>query len=504
MPAERTLLSLLDDPQLAFDGDPTVAISGVSYDSRKVDPGFVFVAISGFVHDGLKFAPEALERGAVAVVAERGRPGETAKFSPACWATVSSSRRALATMACNWYHDPSHHMAVVGITGTNGKTTVTALLDAMLHSGGRVGRWSTTEVRIGDESYPTPRTTPESLELQQALARMRDVGCWAATIEVSSHALRLARVAGTRFAAAAFTNLSPDHLDFHADMDDYLDAKASLFASLGPDVPAVINFSDPVADKLAASTSGRVIGYAWQHDHSSPGCDYVITANEPRANGSLVRLHTPCGPLQLPTPLFGRANAENIAAAAATAMELGIAPKAVAEAVASFGGEPGRLQTIDRGQPFRVLVDFAHTPAALEAAIEAAASSTPDGRLIVVFGAGGDKDRSKRPTMGRVAAEGADTAIVTSDNPRSEDPLEIIAEVVAGIPQELRSKVHIEVDRHCAIHHAIGIAAAGDCVLLAGKGHETEQVFADRVVPFDDTEVAVAAIRSRAAREETG
>lgn len=501
MALERSLRSLLGGLPVRFEGDPETSMTSIAYDSRRTRPGNVFVAIPGFVHDGMAFAPEALKRGAAAVVAERDRAAEIAPT--ACWATVEDARLALAEMACRWYENPSHQLEVVGITGTNGKTTVTALLAAILQTRGPVGRWSTTKVEIGGRSFATPRTTPESLELQQALAQMRTAGCWAAAIEVSSHALRLRRVHGTRFRAAAFTNLSPDHLDFHADMDDYLEAKAILFRGLAATAPAIINTSDPVAQRLAEMTTGRVVGYGWP-DTQPTGLQprYLIIDLQDTDQGSRQVMLTPAGEIVFRTRLFGRANAENVAAAIATAMELGVGVDAIIRQVASFAGEPGRLQSIDAGQPFDVLVDFAHTPGALEAAIDAAASRIRSGRLIVVFGCGGDRDRAKRPQMGRIAARHADKVIVTSDNPRSEDPDLIIQQILAGVPAVEREHVEIEPDRAVAIASALAIARAGDCVLIAGKGHETEQVFADRVVAFDDSEVALTALQQRSGEWE--
>lgn len=495
MNEERPLASLMRSCAPVWSGDPGVRVGGVAYDSRRVRPGDVFVAIAGLRADGTAFVPEALERGARAVVSERPRPAGL----DVAWARVRSARTALACLACAWHDEPSHRLTVAGVTGTNGKTTVTALLESLLATRGPCGRWSTTLVRYGSIEHCTPRTTPEAPELQAALAGMVAAGSWAAAIEVSSHALALERVAGTRFTAAAFTNLSPDHLDFHLDMRRYLDVKARLFEGLAGDAPAAINLSDAHGPELARRSGGRVLGYGWAA--TSPGAAYAIEELVPAPDGSRIRLRTPDGDLELASRLLGRANAENVVAAVALALELGIGRDQAQQAVAAFTGVPGRLERIDEGQPFDVLVDFAHTPGALEAALDAARSVTA-GELVVVFGCGGDRDRAKRPAMGAVAARLADLTIVTSDNPRSEDPEAIIEQILAGASGGDRARVRAETDRARAIGLAIDAARPGDCVLIAGKGHEREQVFADRTVAFDDREVARGAIR--AARRHGG
>ncbi len=485
----RQIGALLNGLELHTRGDSATPIAGLAYDSREVEPGFAFVAIPGFVVDGFDFVPQALERGAVAVLAERPA-GELAGDRPAFWGQTASARRLLAAISCRWFGHPSRRLRVVGVTGTNGKTTVTALTERLLGTFGATGRWSTTCVQIAGEHFPTPRTTPEALELQGALARMLAAGCASAVIEVSSHALSLHRVDGTRFQGAVFTNLSPDHLDFHHTMDAYLDAKANLFEHLEETAPAVVNLSDHSGSALAARSRGRVVGYGWSSDDVGH-LDYGITDMATADGTSRLELTTPRGSVTLATPLFGRANAENIAAAVAIAMELGVAVDRLRPIVAAFTGEPGRFEAVDAGQAFGLLVDFAHTPGALRAAIEAVRGTVrPPGRLIVVFGCGGDRDQSKRPQMGAIAAAGADVAIVTSDNPRSESPAAILDDILAGIPAPARGRVRIEQDRREAIRLALEAAGDGDCVLIAGKGHETEQIFADRVIPFDDRVVA--------------
>ncbi len=490
MESSRPLDELLGAAAHVVTGDAGIAVTGVAYDSRRVEPGFVFVAVTGFVHNGLDFVSEAVTRGAVAVVSESDL--EPSAHGIAATVKVPSARHTLATLAAAWYGNPSHQLRVAAVTGTNGKTTVTALLEAMLTGPRPSGRWSTTQVSIAGRSAPAPRTTPEALELQATLSEMLEAGCEAVVIEVSSHAQRLHRTAETRFASATYTNLSPDHLDFHADMEDYFDAKATLFDGLTDDAPAVINMSDPRGAQLAARTAGRAVGYCWEGDAAA---QYRITAFDSSPQGSKLTLATPVGTIHLLTPLFGRANAENLAAAAATALELGVAVDRVVEVTGEFAGEPGRLQPVDEGQAFSVLVDFAHTPGALTAALEAARSIVDQGRVIVVFGCGGDRHRGKRPMMGKIAAADADIAIATSDNPRGESPAAIIDAIVEGIDGADMAHVRVELDRARAIRQAIREAAPGDCVLIAGKGHETVQIFADHTVPFDDFRVATQSLR---------
>jgi UDP-N-acetylmuramoyl-L-alanyl-D-glutamate--2,6-diaminopimelate ligase len=490
METTRRLVDLLGSRAVAVDGDIGVEVTGVAYDSRRVEPGFVFVAVPGFVHDGAKFIPEAVARGATAVVTEREIAASATGLQ--CTVRVDSARRTLAALAARWYDNPSQQLNVAGVTGTNGKTTVTALLEGMFTDEAPSGRWSTTQVRIAGRSAPTPRTTPEAIELQAALSEMLEAGCRNVVIEVSSHALRLHRTDQTRFAAATFTNLSPDHLDFHRDMEDYFDAKAGLFEGLAADAPAIINLSDPYGRRLAGRSAGRVVGYGWE---DVANATYRILEFDSSPAGSLLTLDTPAGRLALRTPLFGRANAENLAAAVATATELGASAGRVEAVAAGFRGEAGRLQMLENGGEFSVLVDFAHTPGALEAALEAARSIVDDGRVIVVFGRGGDRDRNKRPMMGTVAVNAADEVIVTSDNPRSEDPEAIIEDILSGIAASERSRVVVESERAPAIRRAVTDARPGDCVLIAGKGHETVQIFAEHTVPFDDVRVATQALR---------
>ena len=531
MPTRSALASLLLGTETSYRGDADTVVTGIAYDSRKVQPGDVFVAVPGFVHDGLNFVADAVAAGAVAIVAEADPSSVDLSTAPNAWARVLDARAVLAPMAAAFYGNPSHDLTVVGVTGTNGKTTVTALGETLLAARGAVGRWSTTTVNVAGTRYPAHHTTPEGPDLQDALRRMVDTDCWAAAIEVSSHALTLRRVDGTRFAAAVFTNLSNEHLDFHSNMENYLAAKAMLFERLGGDTVAVLNVDDPASATLAKRTKARVVGYGWktppitssevcsvsgldQHGEPSetafvnfvdettpvPVIDvptYHIAHWEYHGPGSKLYLETPQGNLEFESPLFGPANGENLAAAIALALELGLSADEIAEPVASFKGTNGRFQRLLHGQPFAVLVDFAHTPAALQSALSASRNLAGTNRVIVVFGCGGDRDRGKRPLMGKVATGGADQVIITSDNPRSENPNAILDEIEVGIPEGTRVQVDREVDRLAAIVWALEKAQPGDCVLIAGKGHETEQEFADHKIKFDDAKIAGKWLKER-------
>lgn len=521
MPTRFALADLLSGIEASVRGASETEVSGVAYDSRQVVPGDIFVAVRGFVHDGARFAAEALRNGAVAVVAETDPDALASDLEGRAWVRVDDARAALARLSCRIWGHPSREMTVVGVTGTNGKTSVAGLLEAILSVEAPAGRWSTTTVRVAGEPSPARRTTPEAPDLQRSLRRMVDAGCRAAVIEVSSHALALHRVDGTRFTGATFTNLTADHLDFHQDVASYLEAKALLFAGLEADAVAVLNADEAAAGRLAAVTDARVVPYGWAPAAlarawpggrpSSPVSvsdrslrpRYVIRDWTRRDGGCVLILETPAGDLDLASPLFGPASAENVAAAAATALELGVGSDAVQQGVAGFTGEPGRFQEVRAGQPFTVLVDYAHTPAALEAALATARSLAGDHRVVVVFGCGGDRDARKRPIMGGIAAALADRVVLTSDNPRSEDPEAILDAIEAGVPAARADRVERLADRHAAIGQALALAARGDCVLVAGKGHESEQVFADGSVPFDDAQVVLEWLQGRVSGTES-
>jgi UDP-N-acetylmuramoyl-L-alanyl-D-glutamate--2,6-diaminopimelate ligase len=475
---------------------PSAAVSSVAYDSRRVHEGAVFVALRGQKADGAVFAAQAVSRGAIAVVAETARPeGVTAP-----WLHTRDARLALALLADRFYEHPSRRMPVIGVTGTNGKTTTAYLLASVLDAAGLpAGVMGTVSYRVGREEREAARTTPEAPDVQQLLAEMLEHGCRSAVMEVSSHALALKRVDGMRFAAAIFTNLTRDHLDFHEDMESYFAAKRRLFEMLDVDAPAVINADDPRAPALMAACRRAVTYGISQPADVTPGP--VQLALE----GLALDVRTPKGSVAIRSPLVGRPNVYNILAATAAAVALDLPLEAVARGVHALPGVPGRFEVVSSATDnVTVVVDYAHTDDALRNLLETARPLAGK-RLITVFGCGGDRDRTKRPLMGMVASRLSDVVIVTSDNPRSEDPARIIEEIRRGIapgPQGGRpTDVLSVVDRAEAIERAVAMAGAGDLVLVAGKGHEKYQQIGDRVLPFDDVAVAREALaRRRSAR----
>jgi UDP-N-acetylmuramoyl-L-alanyl-D-glutamate--2,6-diaminopimelate ligase len=467
-------------------------ISGVAYDSRAVVPGSVFVALKGLHADGTAFARQALARGAVAIVSEQPPPGDV----QAPWTIVQDARLSLAFLATAFYRDPSREMRVVGITGTNGKTTTAYLLASIFEAAGvRCGILGTVGYRIGDVMREATRTTPEAPEVQALLREMVDRRCGACAMEVSSHALALRRVDGMTFAAAVFTNLTRDHLDFHADMDDYFRAKRRLFEMLPPAAPSLLNLDDPRGQALAEA-GGRPVTYAINRPADiTPGPLSFSLA------GLTFDVRTPRGALHVRSKLVGRPNVYNILAAASTATALDVPFDAIERGIEKLDGVPGRFQVVSGAKDeVTVVVDYAHTDDALRNLLETARPLAP-GRLITVFGCGGDRDRTKRPLMGAVAGRLSDLIVITSDNPRSEDPARIIEEVQRGITPDTRrdsgQRVMAIVDRRAAIAKAIELAQPGDVVLVAGKGHEKYQVIGDRVLPFDDVAVSREALTKR-------
>jgi len=451
-------------------------ITAVTYRAEAVVPGALHVCVPGFTADGHDFAGTAVANGAAALVVERELDFEVPQL------VVASSRAAMAAAADAFYGHPSRELDVVGITGTNGKTTTAFLMHAVLAAAvGQAGLLGTIESRIGGAVEQVARTTPESVDLQAILRRMADAGDRACAMEVSSHALELERVAGVRFAAAGFTNLTQDHLDFHPDMEAYFAAKARLFR----EAPGAINVGDEYGRRLAGMAGGPVLTYAARPDADA---DVRPHAVEVGAGGAIALIvSTPRGPIPLDVRLRGGFNVENVLCAVTLSELLELPHAAVRAGISAVPGVPGRFEAVEAGQPFTVLVDYAHTPDGLENVLGSAREITA-GRLICVFGCGGDRDRGKRPLMGRVARRLADVALVTSDNPRSEDPEAIIAEIMDGIPMES------EPDRRAAIERAVGLARPGDVVVIAGKGHEQGQQFADRTLPFDDRTVAREAL----------
>jgi UDP-N-acetylmuramoyl-L-alanyl-D-glutamate--2,6-diaminopimelate ligase len=461
-------------------GDPEV--TAVAYDSRRVAPGTLFVAVQGLSTDGNLYVEAARRKGAVAVASERPPAGE----GP--WLQVADAREALALLSAAVLGHPAASLRLVGVTGTNGKTTTTHLLDAALRAAGlRTGLIGTVQYRIGDRLAESVRTTPESSDLQELFREMADAGCTHVVMEVSSHSLSLKRVFGCSFGVAAFTNLTRDHLDFHGDMESYFAAKRLLFdAYLAADGQVVINLDDDRGAELARSARGE----AWTFS-LDPGRGARITATDLRLDlrGTSFRASTPVGSFPVHTPLLGRFNVQNVLAALGASLALGLPPEAVLRGLGSVTGVPGRLERVEGGQPFTVVVDYAHTDDALKNLLETVRELSPR-RLITVFGCGGDRDRSKRPLMGAVAARLSDVAVVTSDNPRSEPPEAILEEIQRGMNGGRRALRHAIVDRKDAITFALEMAEAGDAVVIAGKGHETYQVLRDRTVPFDDRQVA--------------
>ena len=481
-------------------GDAAAAsVNAIAYDSRQVTAGGVFVALRGLNTDGTAFARDAVSRGAVAVVSESDAPGDVS----VPWIRVSDARLAMAALAAAFYGDPSEDLLLVGITGTNGKTTTSYVLASIFEAAGmKCGRIGTVGYRIGTRELDAARTTPEAPDLQRMLREMVTQGCRACVMEVSSHALVLRRADHLHFAAAIFTNLTREHLDFHRDMEEYFAAKRRLFELLPPSGFAISNVDDPRGRDMAAA-GPRPVTYAI--DHTADVRPGPLTFS---LDGLSFEVRTPRGPLQIRSALVGRPNAYNILAAAAAAMALDLPFSAIEEGIARLSSVPGRFQVVSSpSDDVRVVVDYAHTDDALKNLLETARPLAA-GRVITVFGCGGDRDRTKRPLMGAVAARLSDLVIVTSDNPRSEDPGEIIEQIKRGIVmpadrmpsrgQGPRSTPHLAVpDRKEAIERAIRDARAGDLVLIAGKGHEKYQVIGDRVLPFDDVEVARAALSRR-------
>ena len=467
-------------------------VAAVAYDSRDVVAGSVFVALKGEKVDGARFALDAVKRGAGAIVSESAAPDD---MPAGCiWLTVSSARVALAELAAIFYGRPSEQLTLVGVTGTNGKTTTTYLLAAIFEAAGiGCGRIGTVNTKIGNEERDAARTTPEAPDLQRLLREMVDRGLGACAMEVSSHALALNRVGELRFAAGIFSNLTRDHLDFHGDMEQYYVAKRKLFEMLPDSAPSIVNVDDPRGVELAASVR-RPVTYA---------IDRPADVSPSQLRYSLDGLHfdikTPRGTLHVKSPLVGRPNAYNILAAAAAAAALDLPFDAIERGLAGLAAVPGRFEVVSgAGDDVRVVVDYAHTDDALKNLLETA-RPLAGGRLITVFGCGGDRDTTKRPLMGAVAARLSDLVVVTSDNPRSENPARIIEEIRRGMTRELGDVLEI-VDRREAIERAIKEARPGDLVLIAGKGHEKYQIIGDRTIPFDDISVAGDALARRRSR----
>jgi UDP-N-acetylmuramoyl-L-alanyl-D-glutamate--2,6-diaminopimelate ligase len=472
-------------------GDSAVDVRDLAYDSRRVSQGALFFCFPGEKTDGHDFAPNAVEAGAVALVVERELDLDVPQ------ALVEDARAAMAPIAATFHGDPTAELTVVGITGTNGKTTTAFLVRHLLEAAGRqCGLLGTVQQVVGGQIEEVERTTPEAIDLQGTFARMLATGDVACAMEVSSHALVLHRADAIHFAAKVFTNLSQDHLDFHDDMEDYFAAKRMLFAKTesGAGV-SVINVDDSYGQRLAKELGCGSGGECITYSAGGGAADLSARGVTFDASGSRFLCLSPAGELEVATPLPGDFNVSNALAALSVAHALGLDLHEAAAALATAAQVPGRFESIDEGQPFGVIVDYAHTPDSLENVLKAARRLT-GGSLISVFGAGGDRDTEKRPLMGRAGADLSDIAIVTSDNPRSEAPAAIIEQIRAGIPEDPPGEVVIEEDRRQAISLALGRAADGDIVVIAGKGHEQGQEFEDgRKVPFDDRDVAREELR---------
>ncbi len=476
---------LNDDEIIAVKGSLDRPISGLVLDSRRVVPGTLFFALPGLRADGAAFIDEAVSRGAVAVVTQKMPALPPAKVT---FIQVADARATLALVAQRFYKFPDRDMTVVGVTGTNGKTTVTHLIKHFLNGDQKVGLIGTINYDLGARTVPSFRTTPEALDIYGMMAQMRDAGCRQAVMEVSSHGIDQQRVRGLQFGAAVFTNLTRDHLDYHKTLEAYFEVKTKLFTGEtgAPPKVSLVNLDDPYGEKLAAHLVAKV-----------PGTRVVTFGENPRAQvraenvalnfkNTTFRLAWPGGAMDLDSPLIGRYNVSNLLAAAATAWGLGRDPRVFLARLRAFKGVPGRMERIEEGQAFNVLVDYAHTDDALRNALGMLRAITP-GRLLVVFGCGGNRDRTKRPLMTRAVQEFADFAFATADNPRTERLGQIFEDMRGGVTDP--KKITWIEDRRRAISVALDMAKPGDCVLIAGKGHETVQEFADTVFPFDDRQV---------------
>jgi UDP-N-acetylmuramoyl-L-alanyl-D-glutamate--2,6-diaminopimelate ligase len=476
------------DSGLSFDSIPNVPITAIVDDSRRVIPGSLFIARPGTKTDGARFVADAATRGAAAILTQNRIDG-----CDLPQILIQDAASATPLLAHAFFGQPTRKIKVLGVTGTNGKTTTTYLVRHLLSKiGRRCGLIGTVEIDDGKTTAEAAMTTPGAIELAGLLATMRDNGCQSCAMEVSSHALHQHRTAGIEFAAAAFTNLTGDHLDYHKTMDAYADAKAMLFEGLNDQAIAVVNAEDPHASRMVRDTSGRIIRFGLNQKADYQARDIAVTAQ-----GSHFVLVTPDGQANVQMQLIGRHNIENALTAAALVGEtFGLSVHQIAAGLKDAHGAPGRLQAVRSGQPFAVLVDYAHTDDALKNVLSAL-RPLAHGKLRVLFGCGGDRDRTKRPRMARTAVKFADLVIITSDNPRTENPQGIIDEILAGIPADKSTSVVVEPDRRRAIELALMDAQAGDIILLAGKGHENYQIIGTEKRHFDDVEEANRVLNDR-------
>ncbi|OGD34277.1 MAG: UDP-N-acetylmuramoyl-L-alanyl-D-glutamate--2,6-diaminopimelate ligase [Candidatus Aminicenantes bacterium RBG_19FT_COMBO_58_17] len=475
-----------DIPGIHSNGNGGADILGLAYSSKQVQPGFLFAAIRGEKRDGFEFVEEALRDGAAAVLSDRPRPQ-----SWKCpWVQAADVREALALAAANFYGQPSMRLKVIGITGTKGKTTLTYLLESIFQKAGhQPGVIGTINYRWPNMAHSAPRTTPEAPDLQRMMSEMLNQGVTHCLIEVSSHALDLKRVWGVHFDIAVFTNLSAEHLDYHASMEDYFEAKKRLFYLNAKKRTAVVNLDDPWGKRLMSELPLNTVSFGIE-----PAA--IVRAEQYRfaETGIKAEVDYPGGQVKICSALMGKHNLYNILAAVATGLALNIPAPTIKEGISALKSIPGRLQKIENALGFQVFVDYAHTDQAMRSLLEAIRDLKPH-RILLVFGAGGDRDKGKRPRMGEAAAALADLSFITSDNPRSEDPLAIIADIEKGFIGKGAKNYRIVPDRSEAISQALAAARKGDYVLVAGKGHEDYQIFKDRTIHFDDAEVVRAALK---------
>jgi UDP-N-acetylmuramoyl-L-alanyl-D-glutamate--2,6-diaminopimelate ligase len=466
-------------------------IRQVACDSRKVRPRALFFGLHGAKADGNAFIRDAVSRGAIVIASEQTPP--PALPASVAWIQVRDARKALASAAANFFDHPANALQLVAVTGTNGKTTTTSLVDAILRaSGEKTGLFGTIAYHTPLGDYPAPNTTPESVDLQGFLAEIRDAGGRYAVLEASSHSLAMDRLWGCHFAAAVFTNLTREHMDYHKSFEEYFAAKRRLFEGTGAGAPetAIVNVDDEYGKQLAGLAK-KTVTYALESDADITARKFHLSFD-----GLSFSAQTPDGKIQVTSQLVGRINVYNILAAIGATQALGISNETIEAGIRNLESVSGRFQRIDLGQPFLVIVDYAHTDDALENLIRTARELNPKGRIITLFGCGGEKDRTKRPVMGEVTGRLSDLTILSSDNPRAEDPLKIISDIIVGL-QKTGGKYLIEPDREKAVALAMDEARAGDMVLLAGKGHENYQMLAGGTVEFDDREVARRALRER-------
>jgi UDP-N-acetylmuramoyl-L-alanyl-D-glutamate--2,6-diaminopimelate ligase len=484
--------ALLNDVEAdAPNGVAEIEIQQVVCDSRKAVPGTLFFALHGAKVDGNAFVREAIARGAAAIASEENPPEGLPAGIP--WIRVREARKALAVTAANFFGRPADTLQMVAVTGTNGKTTTTSIVDSIIKaSGAKTGLFGTIAYHTPAGDYPAPNTTPESVDLQAFLAEIRDAGGRHAVLEASSHALAMDRLWGCHFAAAVFTNLTREHMDYHKTFDDYFAAKRRLFAGTGAGAPdvAVLNTDDEYGKRLAGLAK-KTVAYGLES-----AADITTKKFQLTFSGLSFTAQTPQGKVRVISKLVGRINVYNILAAIGAAQALDFSNQVIEAGIHRLESVSGRFQRIDGGQPFFVVVDYAHTDDALESLIRTARELNPKGRIITLFGCGGGKDRTKRPVMGEAAGRLSDLTILSSDNPKTEDPLKIISDIVVGL-QRTNGKYMIEPDRERAIGLAMDQAHAGDIVLLAGKGHENYQILADRTLEFDDRDQARRALSER-------